>query len=901
MAQEQPKRSLDDAPHEIARATASMLDARARAGALTLDPDTPGALVCSSITRATDSWLSTLWRAAAPDLVPRSSIWALGGYGRQELSFFSDLDLLILFDDDLASSPHAHSQVERFMRWVRLTRLELRHAVRTPAQMVSALSEDHRTPISMLDARLVSRGQDAHAHAHPRDLALPHLRAQDEGRAFSQLLLDGMRARHERAGATVYMLEPQLKTGVGGLRDLHALRWASLARFGLSPERLERAPAWSPHSTLSYTRSLDWLLRARHALHHALGRKHDRLRFPEQELLAHRLTGTPDTPTSARVESFMREHYRQARAAERLARRALLAWRQPALRPRPTPLGAHLHELDGTLGASTDGGFVPSLSNTLDAITLAHRLDLSLDPDLEHSLHEAQPRWRDDLSVEPELAARVGALLTDVHAPPERSHTLLELGVLTAAIPELSPLVCHVHHDTFHVYTTDEHSLRCLERGRALLSARPDPVGDRWPPLREMASRAPHDLLLLACLLHDVGKNRGGDHSRVGADLVPDISRRLGLPPALSDSLSFLVLEHLSLSLAAKRHDITSQEVLDPLAARIGDVATLEALTLLTFCDSSTIAPEGIGDWDASLLLQLHHALRRRLEQDASHHAALALAARSSEAFHALEPARAARTLALFEDLVLDSSTPIQEPGTLARQFDLFTRWLDTRTPQTHATPLPARGYIEVIVCSPSHTHTLSSLSGAFGAQGLQILSARMSVDPRRTFLGVFHLARQTAHHFARVPSHQRTVPDQASALAIAAVALAALDASPLEIAERVGARLAEPRSRRPRGPAIDVRVTVTRRGRTGALAEVRAPDRLALFYDLCRALDTLDARICFAKLDAHGHRVLDNLYLEPTSSARFSRAQLDALRDALTRAATPHDNDLPNLPRSTT
>lgn len=888
MAQEQPQRALDDAPERVSEATSSMERARAHAAALALEPGASGARVCAEITAATDAWLATLWRAAAPELADDSSLWALGGYGRRELSFFSDLDLLVCVPPD-ALTPDAHAQVERFMRWVRLTRLELRHAVRTPDQVLESLEHDPRTPISMLDARLVLRGDRAGDHAHPRDVALPHLRAHDQGRALVELLLDGMRARHARAGSTVYMLEPQLKIGVGGLRDLHALRWSSLVRFAQPPEDLADAPAWSAHSAQTYSDSLEWLLRARHTLHHALGRKNDRLRFAEQELLAHRLSPPDDATTHARVEAFMRRHYRHTRAAERLSRRTLAAWRLPAHRPDPTPLSDTLHQRGNTLSTTLPAPHPLSLA--LDAVTLAHRHGLSLDPDFERALHESEPHWARDLDDDPSLATRLGALLTDPHAPTERAQTLLELGLLTAVVPEFAPLVCHVHHDTFHVYTTDEHSLRCLERARNLISGRPDPVGDRWAPLRELAARVDPTLLLLAALLHDVGKNRGGDHSRVGAALVPQITRRLGLSDDLAARLAFLVLEHLSLTQAAKRHDITSREVLDPLAARVGDLDTLDTLTLLTFCDSSTIAPEGIDDWHASLLLELHNGLRHRLEADATHHAALERAALASPSFCALHPDRQAHTLARFEHLVPDQDTPLLDPDTLTRQLELFTRWLDTHTPQTHTTAFPEQGHVELIVCARPHAHTLSSLSGTFGAHGLQVLSARLDLADEDTFLGVFHLARQTAHHFAHVPRPAHVHHDDLGLKTpIATLAREALDARPEDVARRVAARLAETRTRRLRGPSVDVRVQVTRRGRSGALAEVRAPDRLALFYDLCRALDALDARVCFAKLDALGHRVLDSLYLEPTASARFSRAQLDALEAALTRAAAPHD-----------
>ncbi len=862
---------------------------RAReAAASMLGPDASGTHVCARITDATDTWLAALWRASAPDLVAHSSLWALGGYGRQELSFFSDLDLLVCVHPD-ALTPDAHAQVERFMRWVRLTRLELRHAVRTHDQILESLEQDPRTPISMLDARLVLRGDHADDHAHPRDVALPHLRASNQGRALTELLIEGMRARHSRAGSTVYMLEPQLKIGVGGLRDLHALRWSSLVRFGLTPEELRDAPAWSEYSARTYSDSLEWLLRARHTLHHALARKNDRLRFAEQELLATRLTTPDGTPISSRVEGFMRDHYHHTRAAERLTRRALTAWRRPAQRPDPSPLSDTLHQRGNTL--STTRPSPHPLALALDAVTLAHRHGLSLDPDLERALHESQPQWARDLEDDPSLATRVGALLTDVQAPPERSHTLLELGILTAVIPEFTPLVCHVHHDTFHVYTTDEHSLRCLERARTLLAGRPDPIGDRWAPLRELATRVDPTLLLLAALLHDVGKNRGGDHSRVGAELVPPIIRRLGLPDALSSRLSFLVLEHLSLTQAAKRHDIGSREVLDPLATRIGDLDTLDTLTLLTFCDSSTIAPEGIDDWHASLLLGLHNGLRRRLEADATHHAALERVAQSSPAFRALHHDLQAQTLARFEHLVPDQDAPLLDPDTLARQIDLFTRWLDTQTPQAQTTTLPERGHVELIVCARPHTHTLSSLSGALGAHGLQLLSARITQADEGPFLGIFQLARQTAHHYSHVPRPKRVLHhDLGLKTPIAEIALEALDAPIEDVARRVAARLSETRTHRPRGLATDVSVRVTRRGRSGALAEVRASDRLALFYDLCRALDALDARVCFAKLDALGHRILDTLHLEPTSTERFSRAQLDALEAALTRAATSYD-----------
>ncbi len=844
----------------------------------------------SALTALTDDWLTLLWRECAPDAPCR--LHALGSYGRRLLSFYSDLDVLVeVLDPAWLDDPSATLAVERWMAWCRHARLKLSHVVRTEAQSVAELSRDPRTPIALLDARplgaLDGVGQDHAARA------AAFLRADDDGRRFCQALLDGMRARHSQHGQTVYLLEPDVKAGVGGMRDAQALCWAATARWDitlLGEQPAADAPGWDEGQRSLLRAHLSWMLGVRQALHARHGRKHDRLNFPDQLAIAGQ-SSDHDLAARTAIESLMRAHYSHARGLSQTALRALRQWAAHLPAPRPMTGPGQLVVTGPLLARDATDPLTPS--EVFSALAIARDHDLELAPALEAEILRACERWDDATRDSLEVRRGLHALLLPLHQDARSSERLLALGVLTAALPELSPLLCHVHHDTYHVYTTDTHTLLCLERARRLLSGAPDVAADRWPMFRQIAAQIPQpELLLWAALFHDVGKNRGGDHSRIGAAMIPELGRRLGLDEGAREELAFLVREHLCLSHTARRRDISDRRVLRDLAARIRTVEALDLLTALTFCDITTVGPQVMTDWTAQLLTQLHHRLRAVIERGESAwtQQRAQVVARRAALRELLTPEAedpdAASAQARVEEFLRD--VPATHAATcqldaLARQLLVYAQSLRLDAPVARWTRLSELGITEVIVSCPDRPGALAMMAGALSACGLDILTAEIITTASGHILDLFRVMPQ-AQHQPGAPAPPE--PDARRLDELVHVLTGAL-AGTLDVDALLNRRLAAQRLAPRPAPSVPCEIVIDQEASDDlTILEVKAADRPSLLYRIATVLHAHGLATRFSKVDSQGNKAVDVFYVEDAlrggkiEGARLDRVCADILED---------------------
>lgn len=829
--------------------------------------DGRGVVAAHALTLATDDWVRALWAAAGGF---DAHLIALGGFGRRELCHGSDVDLVIEVREGDEARAELRECVERFMTWARLTRVRLSHAVRTPSQTAEAFQVDVRTPVSYLDARsLTAEAQDS------RDAAVKLLRADDEGVGFVAMLLEGYRARLQRYGQTIYLLEPDVKSGKGALRDVHMLRWAMLVR----DESLEDLPRLAADH--------DWLLELRSLLHALHGRKHDRLHFPDQERIAVLLEDGSHTPRDA-AEALMRRHYQVTRRIARTTERALRRW-GPVVDAVEHHVSERFRLSGGTLFVDGEARLRPD--EVLEGLRLASQFDTLLDPVAEERFEAAAAEWGPDQRADASLCGTFRELLTDPASTARTSTRLLELGVLTRLVPEFEPVVCHVQHDVYHVYTTDVHLLRCLEFGRQLLRADSE-VGTRWPEFATVAARIEDvEVFLLSTLFHDIGKNRGGGHSEKGAVMMIDVAPRLGLDVDRRDLLSFLVREHLTLSHVARRHDLSDRRLLRDLAARIRTVEALNQLTALTFCDMSTVGRNAITDWNATLLLQLHERLEATIRDGVA--ATWQHIAREVIEVRAWLSAQVGEGRPQVDAFVRDlPATYLVEakPEALARAFEAWRRGQDGEI-VVLATPDAERGSTEVIVSAPDQPGVLAQITGTISSLGLNILDARIITTSSGRLLDIFQVAQSGGAAHALDRAEQVAVTDEAR--------LARLRERLIEVlhGERTAAELLEQRAAQsklaPRTtPDVDTSVEVIDDVSDDyTVVQVKAPDRIGLLYDIARTLSQCEVDIRLSKIDAVGTQVVDTFYLESIDHQQLNAEQIADVVAAL-RVAVEADDD---------
>ena len=857
---------------------------------------TSGQALSEELVTIADQWLLTLWKCAIPDdLRPLLSLHATGGYGRCELALESDLDVLIaVHDEKLIENKTLSLATERLMAWTRAARARFSHAVRSPSQVGPALRQDLRTAIALLDLRPLAGPKSP--ETFQRALVLRYLRGDHNGRDLVRNLFEGHRQRVARHGETVFLLEPDLKNGEGGLRDLNYLAWAASIRWNLDiGESTLPDEGWSDDERKRYLTSIDALLGLRNKVHLLRGRKHDRLTFRDQEALirwprqefsslsaaqqALKELQAPLNDDEARaalnpeIEALMAAYYRQARQIATTTERCLRLW---ASSPAPAqklegPFVRRSEELD----ISPDA--LLSDDDLFFALQLAAREDLLLAPLLEARIEEQVQSWPSGEELSPHLAHQFCALLVEPDAHWRTSQRLLELGFLPRVVPEFEPLLCHVQHDLYHVYTTDVHSLKCLEAARTLLRAGEN---HRWPFFAHIAAQIENQrVFLLASLYHDIGKNRGGGHSEKGAELMKTVAPRHGLTPQECTDLVFLVAHHLDLSNTSRRRDISDPAIISDLAENIATVERLNQLTALTCCDMATVGPEVMNDWNASLLSQLYHHLREALEfgiereyrnePDQREKRRLDLS-HSLELYAQLDSSYCDDFInELPLDHLLDTDLEV-----LFRQYRTYS---EARKDQDQIavtlTPLEDRGVTEVVVCAPDQPGTLARIAGAIASTGINIMAADIVTTQRSLTLDIFHIAHFNPRAVPPTPPRPVEGPARLDRITsrIIEVLRREVDVEDLLSRRRDEQRLAP---RQIPGVTTEVRLADDVSDHFTVL-EVHTQDHLGLLYSIASSLLRSRVNTRVSRVDSIGNRAIDTFYIEEWDGERLSHERI--------------------------
>lgn len=521
-----------------------------------------GSSFCRVYAARVDRWLAELFRTQVGEQ-QGVALAATGGYGRGELSPQSDLDVVLLHDNraDIASL------AERLWYPIWDEGVKLGHAVRTSKEALALAEHDLDTATSLLNLRHLAG--DARLSARLADGAQTQWRRR--ARVFLPELAANVDLRHHRAGEVAFLLEPELKEGRGGMRDVHALRWA------------EAADALPRRSTLDLTSAYETLLAARVELHRYTGRASDRLLLEDQDAVAAALGATDADALMADIAS----------AARRISWRSDNAWteisaglprRWPWTRkPKAQPLGEVVVS-DAWVALADDTPL--GISAVLGLAVSAARHESAIAPATVERLAEATLTvpvpWPD------EVRDRFVALLAEGHRAIPVIETLDQLGILVALLPEWAACRSRPQRNAYHRFTVDRHLCEAAAEAAALTDRVDRP-----------------DLLMLGALLHDIGKGYPGDHTEVGMELVSVIGPRMGLTEAETDTLLQLVRHHLLLPDVATRRDIGDVETLRAVAAEVGDVPTLKLLGALTEADSIATGPSAWSGWKAGLVQEL--------------------------------------------------------------------------------------------------------------------------------------------------------------------------------------------------------------------------------------------------------------------------------------------------------
>jgi [protein-PII] uridylyltransferase len=670
---------------------------------------------------------------------------AVGGFGRGELHPYSDIDLLILTGESSLGGSAAEA-VEQMVRVLWDAGFYLGHSVRSLAQCVEDAAADIMFATNLLESRFLAGAEhqyEALMVATGPDRIWPADR-------FFQAKCEEQMQRYQQYNQTAYNLEPNIKEGPGGLRDIQMLAWVAKRLLRTNSLRDIIAPGYLLESEYRHlVDGMHYLWKIRFAIHLEAGRAEDRLLFGYQREIARRFGFSDDTTGNLAVEQFMQQYYRRVVQLERLNERLLQLFDEQLLQGSggvKRSLSEDFVAVGAYLEAADDGLFQRKPLALLELF-----LTLQRNPELKGVRAATIRLVRENIGLideafrnNSEARNMFMALLGQSHGVYSQLQRMNRYGVLAAYLPAFAAITGRMQFDLFHNYTVDQHILFVIRNLRRFAYGK---YQDKYPHGQEVFERIDKpELLYLAALFHDIAKGRGGDHSDLGAADAAIFCRDHGLEPADQRLVSWLVENHLLMSTTAQRQDITEPAVIHEFAQKVGDYRHLDHLYLLTMADISATSPKLWNTWKDSLLWQLYgaasHALRRGLENPLDRD--LIIAETRAEAMADLAAAG-------FDKSAVQELWADLPPETALRFSPAQLVWVSAgllstaESPQVLIRERSDHGVSELLVYAEDYSGLFAAVTGELENMRINILSARVMTSARDYACNLFELM-DTAH-----------------------------------------------------------------------------------------------------------------------------------------------------------
>jgi len=825
-------------------------------------------LVDRGVQRLFDATLAQLETKQGDTLRNDIALVGLGSYARRQCSPYSDVDLMILHQnqdqDDIAA------QLRPLTQGIFDVGLQLGHSVRTPDEAVQLARDDTVICTSLIDARLLIGNRELFETFRGSF----ETTVRKNSKALCRTFLDVRTTERDQYGETVYLLEPHVKRSRGGLRDLNLLRWLGFAEHGISdPDRLHLAGALSKFDYRRLQSAREFLLRLRNEMHFHAGSAHDLLNRAEQLRVADWL-GYTQSSGMLPVEHFMRDYFRHTNHLWQLARRRAASFQIVSTMTRV---------LEPMFGRKVDDHFRVGMKNVratpvglaklkedlgqvLRLVELSARKGKHIDHATWSALILASPEFRGEVSAE--VRQQFYELLADSETVGEVLRVLHELGYLEKIIPAMKHVRCLLQFNQYHKYTVDEHSLRAVRKATEF-AKRTDALGEAY---REVADKR---VLHLAVLMHDLGKGFEEDHCEVGKRIVEETGELLKLDEQTIEDVAFLVHQHLAMAHLTFRRDTSDEQLIANFAREVGSVERLRMLFVLTCADLAAVGPGVLNDWKADLLADVfaRSAACFQEEEDETSPESKLTAHRDAVLRELSATERGdpwfIRQVAMLPASFLAGSKVADAATTLQRFHALADR-----SAEAWCVYLPETKTLEFTagVSQGSGRGGFSSMAGALSSAGMQIHAAGTDLLADGLLMLRYVVTDPT--------SPQGTTPERQER--ICRVLVASVDASqPPKFPSVWGADQAEASiqlSALPNEVRIDTEISDD-----FTIVEVFTFDRRGLLYRLARKLHDLKLVISHAKIGTYLDQVVDVFYVTDRDRRKVvDEARLDELREEL-------------------
>lgn len=817
-----------------------------------------GKQVVADLTLLADTLIEVLFRAASSDLPDKGHNWcaliALGGYGRSQLNPRSDIDIMFYYSGKGKEFSEQLSERMLYLLWD--LGLDVGYSVRNVRHCLDIAEQDITARTALLDSRFLVGNPISYQEYEK--MVLDKVLAW-QSKAYIRQKMEENARRLGRYGSSVYLLEPNIKEGEGGLRDLHTAIWIAQVKFkGRSMADLVAKSIMTEREQIEFDRAFDYLWRIRNELHYLSNGKNEQLRFDQQEKIA-RFLGYCDDGKALAVEQFMQDYYAHATHVEEISSRLIAKVLQHDESPVDTvaacmvrQIGEGFYVLGRELRLREEDLFVRDPAMMMRAFRLAQVHEVNLSLQIKILIRDNLHRLNDRIRRSRVMVDNFMDILRDQKGPLKSLRDMHHLRFLNHFIPEFGRIYCKVQHDAYHIYTVDIHSLFAIAELSKLWEGI---YAEDLPQLTQVANDIEkRELLLLAILLHDVGKGEGRDHCNKGADLMPTVARRLGLNREDSRRLEFLVRHHLQMAHISQRRDLHDDRLIVEFARLMGMSENLKMLYLLTFADLRAVGPDVWSGWKGMLLQELyektHLVLERgnflqEMKSEKVRNRKRKVAGLLADEFDAklisdrLRHMSTRYLLAYRSDVIADHTRLI-----LRNRNRLLTFRVETE---------PDGAYNQVTVVTRDVPGLFASITGAMAAFGLNILGAQIFTQRDGTALDILQVQGAGGQPLADAQRWQQ----------VEETLLGILEGR-IQVEELIGRRKKPVFWGQPHHPMVSSRIDVDNQvSAEYTVVDIYTHDKIGLLYRITRTFRDLSLYIGVAKISTKVDQVADTFYIQ--------------------------------------
>ena len=837
----------------------------------------------SSYAFLTDCLVTSAWKFATeiqfpshnPTEAEKLSIISVGGYGRREMAPFSDVDLLFLTPYKM--TPWSENVIETVLYLLWDLKLKVGHSSRSIKDCLRLGSEDYTIRTAMLEHRFVCG--DINLASQLNDKLWKNL-FSGTAKDFISAKLKERENRHEKHGQR-YMVEPNVKEGKGGLRDLQSLYW--IAKYVYQTQNISDLVdlnVFRSDEYLQFEQAEEFLWAVRCQMHHLADRAIEQLSFDLQVEVASAM-GYHDSRDQRAVEIFMQDYFRHATRVGDLTRifltslEAVHAKDEPLLErifKRKPKIDNDYIVIHNRLAIKSEKEFLTNPINLLKLFSEALRTGLLIHPNAMRLVSANLAMVNNEFRASTE-AQQIFLELLLKHGNPERAlRRMNELGFLAKFIPEFEPIVAMMQFNMYHSYTVDEHTIQCL---KTLAQIEKGELVEELPIassiLKDGVNRK---VIYIALLLHDIGKGRSDDHSILGAKIAKQVSPRLGLNKQETETVEWLVRYHLLMSDMAQKRDISDPRTVRDFAKAVQSVKRLNLLTVLTVCDVRSVGPDTWNNWKATLIRQLYAETKAILEQGAE---ALNRENRMTEAKKALR-----EKLSEWDNKDIKIETgrhypPYWQGFQVDAQFAFakLLRNLGADEIKIELTPDTDRDATRICFALSDHPGIFSRLAGALALVGANVVDARSYTSKDGFATAAFWIqdGDGSPYNQARFSRLRRMIEKTLSG----------------EVITREAIKERDKFKKREKAFKVPTSITFDNEGsEIYTIIEVDTRDRPGLLFDLTRTLANMNVYIASAVIATYGEQVVDSFYVKDMFGLKFhSESKQKKLEQNLRQAIT--------------